>query len=65
MKKLLALVLCLMMACMLSAAVAESAAMEDLFDGAWVQFEDGFELYLPADWAVFETTEEMNAQGIF
>ena len=65
MKKLLALVLCLMMACTLSAAVAESAAMEELFDGAWVQFEDGFELYLPADWVEFETTEEMNAKGIF
>ena len=83
MKKFLALVLCLMMACTLSAAVAESADatesadvtessdgaessnIEELFDGAWVQFEDGFELYLPADWVEFETTEEMNAKGIF
>ena len=77
MKKFLALVLCLMMACTLCAAVAESADvdessdvaessdMEELFDGAWVQFEDGFELYLPADWVEFETTEEMNAKGIF
>ena len=83
MKKFLALVLCLMMACTLSAAVAESADatesadvtessdgaessnLEELFDGAWVQFEDGFELYLPADWVEFETTEEMNAKGIF
>ena len=65
MKKLLALVLCLMMACTLSAAVAEARAMEDLFEGAWVQFEDGFELYLPAGWYEFECTPEMNAQGIF
>ena len=53
MKKLLALVLCLMMACTLSAAVAEDAAREDLFEGAWVQFEDGFEFYLPAGWYAF------------
>ena len=64
MKKFLALVLCLMMACV-SIAVAEETAIEDLYDGSWVQFEDGFEIYLPNDWYSFECTEEMNAQGIF
>lgn len=64
MKKFLALILCLMMACV-SIAVAEEVAIEDLYDGSWVQFEDGFEIYLPNDWYSFECTEEMNAQGIF
>ena len=64
MKKFLALILCLMMACV-SIAVAEETAIEDLYDGSWVQFEDGFEIYLPNDWCSFECTEEMNAQGIF
>ena len=48
MKKFLALILCLMMACM-SIAVAEETAIEDQYDGSWVQFEDGFEIYLPND----------------
>ena len=64
MKKFLALILCLMMACV-SIAVAEETAIEDQYDGSWVQFEDGFEIYLPNDWYSFECTEEMNAQGIF
>ena len=64
MKKFLALILCLMMACV-SIAVAEETAIEDQYDGSWVQFEDGFEIYLPNDWCSFECTEEMNAQGIF
>lgn len=64
MKKFLALVLCLMMACA-SVAVAEEIAIEDLYDGSWVQFEDGFEIYLPSDWCSFECTPEMNEKGIF
>lgn len=64
MKKLLAAALCLTMAlCMTAAVCAEG--VESLFDGTWVQFEDGFEIYLPSDWYEFECTEEMNAQGIF
>lgn len=68
MKKVLALVLTLMMVLSLASAFAETAEItsyEDLFDGVWVQFEDGFELYLPAEWVEFETTAEMNAEGIF
>lgn len=65
MKKILALVLCLVLAFALTGALAEGDVVETLFDGAWVQFQDGFELYLPADWMVFECTEEMNANGIF
>lgn len=64
MKKLLTLALCLMMAfCMTAMATAEG--IESLFDGVWVQFEDGFEIYLPADWYSVECTEEMHANGIF
>lgn len=67
MKKLLALVLCLLMSLSLCAASAETIgdAVEVLYEGAWIQFEDGFEVYLPAEWYEFECTEEMNAQGIF
>lgn len=64
MKKVLALILCLLMVCTMSAALAEPS-VEGLYDGSWVQFEDGFEIYLPNDWCSFECTEEMNAQGIF
>ena len=67
MKRILALVLAFMMVFSLAAAVAETpvVAIESLYDGAWVKFEDGFELYLPADWYEFECSTEMNAQGIF
>ena len=68
MKKVLALVLCLLMTLSLSFASAEATiaeAAEVLYEGVWVQFEDGFEIYLPADWYAYECTEEMNAKGIF
>ena len=67
MKKVLAFALCLMMLLSLGLACAESAAhpAESMYEGVWVKFEDGFEIYLPADWYEFECTEEMNAQGIF
>ena len=67
MKKVLALILCLLMALSLGCASAENVttAAEVLYEGVWVQFEDGFEIYLPAEWYEFECTEEMNAQGIF
>ena len=65
MKKFLALLLCLMMALSLGAASAETTqhAAEVLYEGSWVRFEDGFEIYLPSEWYEFECTEEMNAQG--
>lgn len=68
MKKFLALVLCLLMAFSMTAAVAEEGALQtidDMYEGVWVQFEDGFEIYLPADWYEIETTEEWHAKGIF
>jgi len=63
MKKILALVLALMMALSLVPAMAES--VESYFDGTWVKFEDGFEVYLPSDWLQLEVTEEDLASGIF
>ena len=63
MKKILALVMDLMMF-LCSAAVAEEIAYEEFFDGTWVQFEEGFELYLPSDWLVLESTEEDLEAGI-
>lgn len=73
MKKFIALVLCLLMAISMFSAVAETEAanepieivVEELFDGVWVEFTDGFELYLPADWYSYECTEEDLANGIF
>lgn len=68
MKKIAALFLTLMMVFALSFAIAQETpmiAIEDLYDGVWVQFEDGFELYLPADWYEMELSEEWYAQGIF
>ena len=63
MKKILALVLSLMMILVSIPAMAEN--IEDYFEGTWVQFEDGFEIYLPSEWLELEVTEEQNAQGIF
>lgn len=66
MKKFFALILCLMMAFCLTASAEEIIEpIEFLYDGAWVRFEDGFEIYLPADWYEFELTAEQNAQGFF
>jgi len=67
MKKVLALILCLMMALSLGIASAETAQhpAEVLYEGAWVQFEDGFEIYLPSEWYQYECTEEMKAKGVF
>ncbi len=74
MKKVLALILCLLMVLSLSFASAETAVpaaegfshpCEVLYEGSWIQFEDGFEIYLPAEWYEFPCTEEMNAEGIF
>ena len=67
MKKILALVLCLMMALSLTSALAEAplTLAEQSYEGVWVQFEDGFEIYLPAEWVEYELTEEANAMGMF
>ena len=35
------------------------------YDGAWMDFEDGFKLYLPADWAYAKVTEAQAAAGLF
>lgn len=69
MKKILALVLCLVMAfCLVSASAEESeiVAAELLYEGVWVQFEDGFEFYIPADWyQIAEIPQEYIEMGAF
>ena len=34
------------------------------FAGTWVPFEDGFKLYLPKDWDVYELSVEQTQQGV-
>ena len=34
------------------------------FAGTWVPFEDGFKLYLPNDWDVYELSDEQTTQGV-
>ena len=52
-----------------SAALADStpapAPENAAFEGSWVQFEDGFEIYLPNDWVVVDPTDAMKQAGIF
>ena len=60
MKKILTLIAALVMLMACIPAMAENA----LFEGTWVQFEGGFELYRPADWVEFEVTEVEKTQGI-
>ena len=59
MKKMLALALALLLL-----GCASAMAQNALFEGKWVQFEGGFELYIPSDWMAFEVTEAEQAQGI-
>lgn len=63
MKKILALVLALAMVLACVPAMAQS--IEDLYDGVWVQFDGGFEVYMPSDWLEVELTEEDAAEGFF
>ena len=66
MKKLVTLILIAMLALTSTAALAESDAPANAaFEGTWVQFEDGFEVYLPSDWLVVDVTDEMIQSGVF
>jgi len=65
MKKILSLVLCLMML-VSGCALAEADAAIEMFEGSWVQFDDGINVYLPNDWVVVEElSEESIASGIY
>lgn len=35
------------------------------YEGVWVDFEDGFRLYLPAEWVYYEITDEQSETGLF
>ena len=63
MKKIFALMLVLLTLMMAGSAMAELQTAP--FEGVWVQFEDGFEILLPANWLEIEVTEEMTAGGVF
>lgn len=63
MKKFFALMLVLLTVLMAGTAMADLANAP--FEGVWVQFEDGFEILLPADWLELELQEEWIAGGIF
>lgn len=54
------------------APLPEAAADAVSFDaaragyaGVWVPFEDGFQLYLPADWRAYELTDAQREAGLF
>ena len=34
------------------------------YEGTWVPFEDGFQLYLPSAWNIYELTEDQVNQGV-
>lgn len=63
MKKILALALVMLMVLGCVPAMAES--FESLYDGVWVQFDGGFEVYMPSDWLEVPLTEEDLADGYF
>ena len=60
MKKFLGLVAAMMMMTFAFGAMAEAP-----FEGAWVQFDAGFEIYLPNDWLELEIAEEDMEAGIY
>lgn len=65
MKKFLAMMLMVTALLFAGVAAAEAPVVEVPFEGVWVQFEEGFEVMLPANWLEIEVTEEMIAGGIF
>lgn len=64
MKKLLSLILTLMLVLSAGFACAEEVNFEDFYPGEWVEFEGGFQLYLPTDWPELEITDEMAEAGV-
>lgn len=34
------------------------------YEGTWVQFEDGFQIYLPSEWVWYYPTEEQEEEGV-
>ena len=66
MKRVLSYILVALLVFSCTAALAESdAPVNAAFEGSWVQFEDGFEIYLPNDWLVVDLTDEMLQSGVF
>jgi len=71
MKLALAALLCLALAMAalpgLAEATEDGAFHEDSapYQGQWVPFEDGFRLYVPAQWQARSLTEAQSAAGLF
>lgn len=69
MKKILAILVALMMVLPIAALAEEDQqayTVEITFDGSYIPFEeDGFQIYLPNEWIVFEITPEWEEQGIY
>jgi hypothetical protein len=69
MKKTLAVLIALMMVLPVAALAEETQqayTVEITFDGSYVPFEeDGFQIYLPNEWIVYDMTPEWEEQGIF
>lgn len=68
MKKLISLFACMLMlgsgAVFAENNVVEPATVEEAFEGVWVEFEEGFQLYLPAEWLEVEVTDEQAGNGV-
>lgn len=68
MKKLISLFLCMLMlvsgVVFAEEDVAGPATVEEAFEGVWVELEEGFQLYLPAEWLELEVTDEQAESGV-
>lgn len=67
MMKLCALLAALVMLLPCAALAEETAAEENYsYEGVWIQFpNDGFEMYLPANWLMLEVNETLLDAGIY
>jgi len=68
MMKLCALLAALVMLLSCAAMAEETAAAEEnySYEGVWIQFpNDGFEMYLPANWLMLEVNETLLDAGIY
>ncbi len=65
MKKIVSYILAAIWFFLRRRAGESDAPADAAFEGSWVQFEDGFEIYLPSDWLVVDPRDEMLESGVF
>lgn len=66
MKRISTMALALLILLASVCATAQDAAPAGAtYPGTWVEFEDGFQIYLPSEWIVVETDGEMQEAGFF